>query len=50
MGIYIPYGCTSIAMTAFDGVTGLTIYGYDGSYAEFYAGKNGFKFVAVDID
>ena len=44
--IYIPESCTSISKDAFSGVTGLTIFGQDGSYAEFYAGKNGFTFVA----
>jgi len=29
------------------GVSGLTIYGAEGSYAEFYAGKRGYSFVAV---
>ena len=48
IGIYIPDSCTSIAKTAFSGVTNLTIYGYDGSYAEFFAGKYGFEFVAID--
>ena len=44
--IYIPESCLSIAKDAFDRVTGLTIFGPDGSYAEFYAGKYGFSFIA----
>lgn len=46
--IYIPESCESIATTAFSGVTGLTVYGIDGSYAEWFAFKNGFEFIPVD--
>ena len=46
--IYIPEGCENIAATAFSGVTELTIYGADGSYAEWFASKRGFKFVSVN--
>ena len=42
--IYIPEGTTSIAPDAFEGVSGLTIHGKAGSYAEFYAGRYGFGF------
>ena len=45
--IYIPEGCTYIATTAFNGVTNLTIYGVEGSYAEYIADKRGYDFVAV---
>ena len=48
VGIYIPEDCTSIATNAFSGCANLTIYGQSGSYAEFYAGKHGFAFKAVD--
>ena len=46
--IYIPDATITIARDAFSGVTGLTIFGADGSYAEFFANKNGFAFAAVD--
>ena len=47
--IYIPYETSFISATAFNGLSQkLTIYGMIGSYAEFYASKNGYKFVAVD--
>jgi len=46
--IYIPDGCTGIASNAFTGAGNLTVYGHDGSYAEFYAGKNGYDFINVD--
>lgn len=45
--IYIPESCTSIAADVFTPGSDLTIYGQDGSYAEFYAGKHGFDFVAM---
>ena len=48
VAIYIPEDCTNIATDAFYDVNFLTIFGVDGSYAEFYAGKHGFDFVAVD--
>ena len=44
--IDIPAGTTAIDATAFEGVSELTIHGAEGSYAEFYAGKHGFDFVA----
>ena len=44
--IDIPAGTTAIDATAFEGVSDLTIHGAEGSYAEFYAGKHGFDFVA----
>ena len=46
--IYIPEATTGIAADAFEGVNGLTILGHSGSYAEFYAQRNGIAFVAVD--
>ena len=48
--IYIPAGCTDIAEDAFDGVSGLTIIGVEGSYAETYAYTYGFGFESVDAD
>ena len=47
--IYIPYDCTNIPANAFSGVDNLTIYGHDGSYAEFYAEKYHYGFVNVDL-
>ena len=47
--IYIPDRTVTISTTAFNGLSNpLTIYGVDGSYAEFYANKNGFRFVPVE--
>ena len=46
--IYIPEETGTIARDVFDGVTGLTILGHSGSYAEFYAQRNGIAFVAVE--
>ena len=46
--IYIPEATGTIAKDAFEGVTGLTILGRSGSYAEFYAQRNGIAFVAVE--
>ena len=43
--IYIPKSVTEIASDAFDGVTGLTIHGVAGSYAETYASEKGFAFI-----
>ena len=45
--IYIPEATTGIAADAFEGVSGLTILGHSGSYAEFYAQRNGFAFNPV---
>ena len=45
--IYIPEGCLWIDRYAFTGVTGLTILGVDGSYAQTYASGKGFDFIAV---
>lgn len=50
VAIYIPADCTSIATNAFIGIDNLTIFGTDGSYAEFYANKYGFDFVAIETD
>ena len=44
--IYIPESTTSIADDAFLNVSGLTIYGKSGSYAESYASRKGFTFQA----
>ena len=44
----IPEETGTIARDAFEGVTGLTILGHSGSYAEFYAQRNGIAFVAVE--
>ena len=47
--IYIPDRTVIISATAFEGISNpLTIYGEAGSYAEFYANKNGFRFVAIE--
>ena len=46
--IYIPQGCTNIAFDAFSGVSGLTIYGAEGSYAEFFANKYHYGFETVN--
>ena len=45
--IYIPKNCLWIDRYAFTGVTGLTILGVDGSYAQTYASGKGFDFIAV---
>lgn len=45
--IYIPEATKSISTTAFDGVTGLTILGLAGSFAETYSQTCGFTFIAV---
>ena len=46
--IYIPASCTSIAYNAFSNVSGLTIRGEAGSYAEDFADMYGFDFEAVN--
>lgn len=46
--IYIPAATTSIDRYAFAEVTGLTIFGKAGSYAEAFADARGFTFEAVD--
>ena len=46
--IYIPEATTTIAKDAFSGVSGLTIFGASGSYAEFFAQRSGYTFVAAD--
>ena len=38
--IYIPESTTAIAKDAFENVSNLTIYGIDGSFAEFFASKH----------
>ena len=46
--IRIPDSAGSIAADAFEGVSGMVIFGKEGSYAEFYAGKYGFDFVTIE--
>lgn len=46
--IYIPTATGTIAKDAFADVDGLTILGHSDSYAEFYAQRNGYTFVALD--
>ena len=46
--VYIPETTTGIAGDAFSGVDGLTILGKSGSYAEFFALRNGYAFVAAE--
>ena len=47
--IYIPESTVKISLTAFENHSNiLTIYAKDGSYAEFFANKNGFGFVPVE--
>ena len=46
--VYIPEATTGIAGDAFSGVDGLTILGKSGSYAEFFAQKNGYAFDATE--
>ena len=46
--IYIPEETDTIARDAFEGVSGLTILGHSGSYAEVYAQRNGIAFIAVE--
>ena len=45
--IFIPKNCLWIDRYAFTGVTGLTILGADGSYAQTYASGKGYDFIAV---
>lgn len=45
--ITIPESVTSISGSAFIGCDNLTIYGYDGSYAEEYATANDIPFVVI---
>jgi len=44
--IYIPEMTTRITEDAFEGVSGLTIHGKEGSYAEYFAEKQGYAFYA----
>ena len=46
--IYIPEATVQIATDAFEDVSGLTIYGKKGSYAEFYANNNHYEFIPAD--
>lgn len=47
--IYIPESTYRISNSAFEGIQKeLTIYGQNGSYAEFYAIKHGFKFISIE--
>ncbi|MBQ4105131.1 MAG: leucine-rich repeat protein [Clostridia bacterium] len=45
--VIIPESVTFIGDDAFHNISGLTIYGYEGSYAESYALKNEIPFVAL---
>ena len=45
--IYIPSSVTSIDASAFGGQRSLRIYGMTGSYAETYAGQNGYTFIPL---
>ena len=45
--IYIPDSCAWINRDAFSGVSGLTILGTAGKYAELYANQKGFSFIPV---
>jgi hypothetical protein len=45
--VYIPQSCDQIDESAFTGVSGLTIFGRSGSFAETFAKQHGFDFVAV---
>ena len=48
VSVTIPYLVSEIADDAFDNCSEeLTIYGYTGSYAEVYAGNNGFSFESI---
>ena len=46
--IYIPASVTSIESDAFEGVSGLTVFGASGSYAELYSNDKKFNFVPVN--
>ena len=46
--IYIPESTVKIAEDAFEGVSGLTIHGKEGSYAEFYAEKHHYAFIPTE--
>ncbi len=48
--IVIPESVTSISENAFNEIDNLTIYGYDDSYAEKYAGDNNLNFEVFCID
>ena len=47
--ITIPKSVTEIADGAFDGCGNLTIYCYEGSYAQSYAEENGIPYVLLDL-
>ncbi len=46
--IIIPSSVSNIANDAFQECSSLTIYGYEGSYAQSYASANSIPFVAID--
>lgn len=48
VSIYIPASCKMIALDAFFGVPGLTIYGKEDSVAEYFARNNNLFFVSVE--
>ncbi len=45
----IPATVTEIGGHAFDGCTKLTVYGYNGSFAQSYAAEHGIPFIALDL-
>ncbi len=45
----VPATVTEIGDHAFDGCPKLTIYGYDGSYAQSYAAEHNIPFVIIDL-
>lgn len=46
--IRIPDSIRSIAPDAFEGVSGVVIFGVEGTYAEYYANKYGFGFMTIE--
>ena len=48
--VIIPESVATISATAFDGSSGVTIYGTAGSYAEAFAKNNSIKFSALPVD
>ena len=45
--IYIPEKTTRVSNNAFENNQNLTIWGAEGSYVEFYAGKMGYVFKII---
>lgn len=46
--VYIPDSAAAIAQDAFQGVSGLTVYGHAGSAAQSFAESAGYTFVEID--